>query len=143
MRRVKLQIKRIENTTNIQVTFSKRRSGLIKKAYELSVLCDVDVALIMFSPSGRLSLFSGNKSIEEILARYVNLPEHERGRYKVPIIKRIFEGDLSEVTTLLEAEYREQILEETLKRLHVRKVMNCFLLRIREEEHSRKYMYVV
>ena len=61
MGRVKLQIKRIENTTNRQVTFSKRRNGIIKKAYELSVLCDVDVALIMFSPSGRVSLFSGNK----------------------------------------------------------------------------------
>ncbi|THG20276.1 hypothetical protein TEA_013338 [Camellia sinensis var. sinensis] len=80
MGRVKLQIKKIENTTNRQVTFSKRRNGLIKKAYELSVLCDVDVALIMFSPSGRLSIFSGNKSMEEIMARYVNLPEHERGR---------------------------------------------------------------
>ncbi|BFG18308.1 hypothetical protein CerSpe_045820 [Prunus speciosa] len=79
MGRVKLQIKMIENTTNRQVTYSKRRNGLIKKAYELSVLCDVDVALIMFSPSERLSLFSGNKSIEEILARYVNLPGHERG----------------------------------------------------------------
>ncbi|XP_038715102.1 agamous-like MADS-box protein AGL104 [Tripterygium wilfordii] len=81
MGRVKLQIKRIENTTNRQVTFSKRRNGLIKKAYELSVLCDVDVALLMFSPSGRLTVFSGNnKSIEDVLARYVNLPEHERGR---------------------------------------------------------------
>lgn len=60
MGRVKLQIKRIENTTNRQVTFSKRRNGLIKKAYELSVLCDVDIALIMFSPSGRVSHFSGN-----------------------------------------------------------------------------------
>ncbi|CAN1135744.1 Agamous-like MADS-box protein AGL104, partial [Linum perenne] len=80
MGRVKLEMKRIENTTNRQVTFSKRRNGLIKKAYELSVLCDVDVALIMFSPSGRLSFFSRNNSIEEIVSRYVNLPEHERGR---------------------------------------------------------------
>ncbi|XP_044475198.1 agamous-like MADS-box protein AGL104 isoform X6 [Mangifera indica] len=72
MGRVKLQIRRIENTTTRQVTFSKRRNGLIKKAYELSVLCDVDVALIMFSPSGRVSLFSGNKSIEEILIRLHN-----------------------------------------------------------------------
>ncbi|KAL6511583.1 hypothetical protein OROGR_021180 [Orobanche gracilis] len=80
MGRVKLQIKKIENTTNRQVTFSKRRNGIIKKAYELSVLCDVDVALVMFSPSGRLSIFSGNRSIEEIITRYVNLPEHERGR---------------------------------------------------------------
>ncbi|RZC14973.1 Agamous-like MADS-box protein AGL66 isoform B [Glycine soja] len=80
MGRVKLPIKKIENTTNRQVTFSKRRNGLIKKAYELSVLCDVDVALIMFSPSGRATFFSGNKSIEEILERYVNLSEGEHGR---------------------------------------------------------------
>ncbi|KAK7352459.1 hypothetical protein VNO80_17881 [Phaseolus coccineus] len=92
MGRVKLQIKKIENTTNRQVTFSKRRNGLIKKAYELSVLCDVDVALIMFSPSGRPSFFSGNKrfshfyltlvffsSIEEILERYINLQGGEQG----------------------------------------------------------------
>ncbi|KAH9755682.1 MADS-box domain-containing protein [Citrus sinensis] len=113
MGRVKVQIKRIENTTNRQVTFSKRRNGLVKKAYELSVLCDVDVALIMFSPSGRVSLFSGNKSMEEILARYVNLPEHERGR--------IFEEDPSEMTTLYEIKHREQILEETLKQVRIRK----------------------
>lgn len=61
MGRVKLEIKRIENNTNRQVTFSKRRNGLIKKAYELSILCDIDIALIMFSPSGRLSHFSGRK----------------------------------------------------------------------------------
>ena len=61
MGRVKLQIKRIENNTNRQVTFSKRRNGLIKKAYELSVLCDIDIALIMFSPSNRLSHFSGRR----------------------------------------------------------------------------------
>ncbi|XP_031273010.1 agamous-like MADS-box protein AGL104 [Pistacia vera] len=61
MGRVKLEIKRIENNTNRQVTFSKRRNGLIKKAYELSILCDIDIALIMFSPSGRLSHFSGKK----------------------------------------------------------------------------------
>ncbi|ERM94241.1 hypothetical protein AMTR_s00010p00214260 [Amborella trichopoda] len=79
MGRVKLQIKKIENSTNRQVTFSKRRNGLIKKAYELSILCDIDIALIMFSPSGRLSQFSGKKRIEDVLARYVNLPDHDRG----------------------------------------------------------------
>ncbi|XP_022136666.1 agamous-like MADS-box protein AGL104 [Momordica charantia] len=79
MGRVKLQIKRIENNTNRQVTFSKRRNGLIKKAYELSILCDIDIALIMFSPSGRLSHFSGRRRIEDVLARFINLPDHERG----------------------------------------------------------------
>ncbi|XP_062147818.1 agamous-like MADS-box protein AGL104 [Alnus glutinosa] len=79
MGRVKLPIKRIENTTNRQVTFSKRRNGIVKKAYELSVLCDIDIALIMFSPSGRLTHFSGKSRIEEVFARYINLPDHDRG----------------------------------------------------------------
>ncbi|KAK6150449.1 hypothetical protein DH2020_015381 [Rehmannia glutinosa] len=63
MGRSKLPIKKIENTTNRQVTFSKRRYGLIKKAYEIAVLCDIDLTLIMLSPSGRLSHFSGRKRI--------------------------------------------------------------------------------
>ncbi|RZR79810.1 hypothetical protein BHM03_00005646 [Ensete ventricosum] len=54
MGRGKIEIKRIENTTNRQVTFCKRRNGLLKKAYELSVLCDAEVALVVFSSRGRL-----------------------------------------------------------------------------------------
>ncbi|XP_078177201.1 agamous-like MADS-box protein AGL104 isoform X4 [Carex rostrata] len=75
MGRVKVPIAKIQNTTTRQVTFSKRRSGLIKKAYELSVLCDIDVALIMFSPSGKLSHFSGRRRIEDVLTRYLRLPD--------------------------------------------------------------------
>ncbi|KAL1214283.1 Agamous-like MADS-box protein [Cardamine amara subsp. amara] len=78
MGRVKLELKRIEKNTNRQITFSKRKKGLIKKAYELSTLCDIDLALIMFSPSDRACLFSGQTSIEDVLARYINLPDQER-----------------------------------------------------------------
>nr|AFU81323.1 D-class MADS-box-like protein [Orchis italica]AFU81325.1 D-class MADS-box-like protein [Orchis italica] len=60
MGRGKIEIKRIENTTNRQVTFCKRRNGLLKKAYELSVLCDAEVALIVFSTRGRLYEYSNN-----------------------------------------------------------------------------------
>ncbi|KAH8959621.1 hypothetical protein BDL97_06G086700 [Sphagnum fallax] len=81
MGRVKLEIKKIENPTNRQVTYSKRRSGLIKKAYELSVLCDIDVGLIMFSPSGKLTQYC-NCSIEDVIARFANLPLHERNKRK-------------------------------------------------------------
>ncbi|KAG2400671.1 Floral homeotic protein [Vigna angularis] len=54
MARGKIQIKRIENTTNRQVTYSKRRNGLFKKANELTVLCDAKVSIIMFSSTGKL-----------------------------------------------------------------------------------------
>ena len=61
MGRGKIEIKRIENTTNRQVTFCKRRNGLLKKAYELSVLCDCEVALVVFSSRGRLYEYASNK----------------------------------------------------------------------------------
>lgn len=60
MGRKKLAMKRIENPTSRQVTYAKRRDNIIKKANELSVLCDTDVALVMFSPTGRLSTFASN-----------------------------------------------------------------------------------
>ena len=58
MGRGKVELKRIENKISRQVTFAKRRNGLLKKAYELSVLCDAEVALIIFSSRGRLFEFS-------------------------------------------------------------------------------------
>lgn len=69
MGRGKIEIKRIENTTNRQVTFCKRRSGLLKKAYELSVLCDAEVALVVFSTRGRLYEYSNN-SVKATIERY-------------------------------------------------------------------------
>ncbi|KAL4280013.1 hypothetical protein GQ457_03G031250 [Hibiscus cannabinus] len=69
MGRGKIEIKRIENTTNRQVTFCKRRNGLLKKAYELSVLCEAEVALIVFSSRGRLYEYSNN-NIRSTIERY-------------------------------------------------------------------------
>ena len=58
MGRGRVQLKRIENKINRQVTFSKRRSGLLKKAHEISVLCDAEVALVIFSSKGKLFEYS-------------------------------------------------------------------------------------
>jgi hypothetical protein len=49
MGRGKVELKRIDNRVSRQVTFSKRRQGLLKKAHELAVLCDVDVGVVVFS----------------------------------------------------------------------------------------------
>ena len=58
MLRGKTLMKRIENARTGQVTFSKPRNGLLKKAYELSVLCDAPVGLMIFSPRGKLYEFT-------------------------------------------------------------------------------------
>jgi len=69
MARERREIKRIESAAARQVTFSKRRRGLFKKAEELSVLCDADVALIVFSSTGKLSQFASS-SMNEIIDKY-------------------------------------------------------------------------
>ncbi|XP_061341782.1 agamous-like MADS-box protein AGL18 [Gastrolobium bilobum] len=69
MGRGKIEIKKIENLNSRQVTFSKRRNGLLKKAKELSVLCDAEVAVIIFSSTGKLYEFA-NTSMEHTLLRY-------------------------------------------------------------------------
>nr|VDD12646.1 unnamed protein product [Brassica oleracea] len=69
MAREKIQIRKIDNATARQVTFSKRRRGLFKKAEELSVLCDADVALIVFSSTGKLFEFCSS-SMREVLERH-------------------------------------------------------------------------
>ncbi|KAJ0791691.1 putative transcription factor MADS-type1 family [Helianthus annuus] len=66
MGRRKLEIKRIEDKSSRLVTFSKRRSGLFKKARHLSVLCDADVAVIVFSARGKLYEFSSGSSNRNI-----------------------------------------------------------------------------
>ncbi|XP_022873229.1 MADS-box protein SOC1-like isoform X1 [Olea europaea var. sylvestris] len=70
MARGKTQMRRIENATSRQVTFFKRRNGLLKKAFELSVLCDAEVAVLIFSTRGKLYEFSSKSSIKETIERY-------------------------------------------------------------------------
>ncbi|XP_011030023.1 PREDICTED: MADS-box protein SOC1-like [Populus euphratica] len=70
MARGKIQLKRIENATSRQVTFSKRKNGLLKKAYELSILCDAEVAVIIFSQKGTLFKFASTDQIQKTIDRY-------------------------------------------------------------------------
>ncbi|KAL5098512.1 hypothetical protein RYX36_002839, partial [Vicia faba] len=78
MGRGRVQLKRIENKINRQVTFSKRRCGLLKKAHEISVLCDAEVALIVFSNKGKLYEYSSDPCMERILERYERYSYAER-----------------------------------------------------------------
>ncbi|KAJ1282635.1 hypothetical protein BS78_03G066900, partial [Paspalum vaginatum] len=68
-RRGRVELRRIEDRVSRQVRFSKRRSGLFKKAFELSLLCDAEVALLVFSPAGKLYEYAST-SIEDTYNRY-------------------------------------------------------------------------
>ncbi|KAJ7956411.1 Agamous-like MADS-box protein [Quillaja saponaria] len=90
MGRVKLKIKRLESTSNRQVTYSKRRNGILKKAKELSILCDIDIILLMFSPTGRPTLLQGERSnIEDVIAKFAQLSPQERAKRKLESLEAL------------------------------------------------------
>ncbi|MCL7030357.1 hypothetical protein MKW94_015188 [Papaver nudicaule] len=64
-------IKKIEDKASLQVTFSKRKNGLFKKASELSVVCGAQVALILFSPAGK-AFTCGHPTPDHIIDRFLN-----------------------------------------------------------------------
>ncbi|XP_072150525.1 MADS-box transcription factor 26 [Setaria viridis] len=70
MARGKVQLRRIENPVHRQVTFCKRRAGLLKKARELSVLCDAHIGIIIFSAHGKLYDLATTGTMEELIERY-------------------------------------------------------------------------
>ncbi|EYU21961.1 hypothetical protein ABFS83_01G030600 [Erythranthe nasuta] len=74
MGRGKIEIKRIENSSNRQVTYSKRRNGIMKKAKEISVLCDAHVSVIIFASSGKMHEFcSPSTTLVDMLDQYHKL----------------------------------------------------------------------
>ncbi|XP_031398368.1 MADS-box transcription factor 23 isoform X2 [Punica granatum] len=88
MGRGKIEIKRIENANSRQVTFSKRRNGLLKKAQELAILCDAEVAVIIFSNTGKLYEYSSS-GMKQTLSRYSKCMESSEStvvQYKPEIL---------------------------------------------------------
>lgn len=70
MARGKIQMKRIENPVHRQVTFCKRRAGLLKKAKELSVLCDAEIGLFVFTAHGKLYELATQGSMQSLIEKY-------------------------------------------------------------------------
>ncbi|KAF5190034.1 Mads-box transcription factor, partial [Thalictrum thalictroides] len=143
MGRGRVQLKRIENKINRQVTFSKRRSGLLKKAHEISVLCDAEVALIVFSTKGKLFEYSTDSGMDKILERYERYSYAEREfvgtdselqenwsleyaklKAKIEILQknqRHYNGEDLENMSLKELQNLEQQLDSALKQIRARK----------------------
>ncbi|OIT21139.1 PREDICTED: truncated transcription factor CAULIFLOWER A-like [Nicotiana attenuata] len=160
MGRGRVQLKRIENKISRQVTFSKRRSGLLKKANEISVLCDADVALIVFSTKGKLFEYSSESSMESILERYERYSYAERKlnandvdpmenwtveypklMSRIELIQRNirhYTGQDLEPLSLRELQSLEQQMDTALKRIRSRKnqVMHESISELQKKEKA-------
>uniref|UniRef100_A0A8C5QE64 Myocyte enhancer factor 2B n=1 Tax=Leptobrachium leishanense TaxID=445787 RepID=A0A8C5QE64_9ANUR len=88
MGRKKIQIARILDQRNRQVTFTKRKFGLMKKAYELSVLCDCEIALIIFNGSNRLFQYAST-DMDHVLLKYTEYTEPHESRTNSDILQTL------------------------------------------------------
>uniref|UniRef100_A0A0D9W9E1 MADS-box domain-containing protein n=1 Tax=Leersia perrieri TaxID=77586 RepID=A0A0D9W9E1_9ORYZ len=155
MGRGKVELKKIENPTNRQVTFSKRRMGLLKKANELAILCDAQIGVIVFSGTGRMYEYSSPPwRIANIFDRYLKAPStrfeemdiqqkiiHEMTRMKdennrLRIIMSQYMGDDLGSLTLQDVSNLEQHIEFSLYKVLLRKqqLLDQQLLEMRNRE---------
>ncbi|KAG5276166.1 hypothetical protein AALO_G00128600 [Alosa alosa] len=88
MGRKKIQISRIMDQRNRQVTFTKRKFGLMKKAYELSVLCDCEIALIIFNSTNRLFQYAST-DMDKVLLKYTEYSEPHESRTNTDILETL------------------------------------------------------
>ncbi|KAK1615281.1 hypothetical protein QYE76_020798 [Lolium multiflorum] len=156
MGRGKIEIKRIENATNRQVTFSKRRGGLLKKANELAVLCDARVGVVVFSSTGRMFEYSSpactlrdlieqyqntsNSQFEEINHDQQIFVEMTRMRNEMEKLEsgiRRYTGDDLASLSLADINDIEQQLEFSVAKVRTRKhqLLNQQLDNLRRKEH--------
>jgi len=128
MVRGKTQMKKIENVTSRQVTFSKRRNGLLKKAYELSVLCDAEVGLIVFSPRGKLYEFS-SRCMQKMLEKYQTYSEN------FDIIKTSKEHDIQDINLeLADKKEKISILQSTQRKMVGEDLESCSMKELNQLE---------
>nr|QOE31807.1 FUL-like MADS-box transcription factor [Lagerstroemia indica] len=130
MVRGKTQMRRIENDTSRQVTFSKRRNGLLKKAFELSVLCDAEVALIIFSSRGKLYEFS-SAGLTETIERY------EKRSKELGANNRCSEDNLQHMSSKTsDMERKIEALEASKRRLLGEGLESCCIEELQQVENQ-------
>ncbi|CAN4079876.1 unnamed protein product [Withania somnifera] len=125
MGRGKIVIRRIDNSTSRQVTFSKRRNGLLKKAKELAILCDAEVGLVIFSSTGKLYEFS-NTSMKSVIERY-NKTKDERQQLHNPVSElKLWQREAEILRQQLQdlQENHRQLMGEELCGLGVKELTN-------------------
>ncbi|XP_062208961.1 agamous-like MADS-box protein AGL80 [Phragmites australis] len=76
MARKKVTLQWIANDSTRRATFKKRRKGLMKKASELSTLCDVDACVVVYGDGeSQPEVWPSVPEAARVLARFKAMPE--------------------------------------------------------------------
>ncbi|WOH14720.1 hypothetical protein DCAR_0934242 [Daucus carota subsp. sativus] len=141
MGRGKLEIETIENVGRRQVTFSKRRVGLMKKARELSILCDAEIAVIIFSSTGRLFQYASS-SMLQTLSRYNEWLESSVSEEESEVLVLLCLTQTGLFDILVEGKLKITIMEKALTDLdfkelqQLERLMTEGLLSVKEKKEQ-------
>ena len=91
MGRNKIKIEKIKSERNRNITFIKRKKGLIKKAMELSLLCDAEILVgIVSKDNEQLSLFCSDESVDNFCLKYLEKPIKTNNFVSLKDVKKLF-----------------------------------------------------
>ena len=91
MGRNKIKIEKIKSERNRNITFIKRKKGLIKKAMELSLLCDAEILVAIVSKDNeQLSLFCSDESVDNFCLKYLEKPIKTNNFVSLKDVRKLF-----------------------------------------------------
>nr|QBX87862.1 APETALA3-like protein [Hemerocallis hybrid cultivar] len=136
----RIEIKKIENPTNRQVTYSKRRVGIMKKAKELTVLCDAEVSVVMFSSTGKFAEYcSPSTNMKRMTDRYQQVSGIDVWNDQYKEMQNTLR-DLEEINRNLRREIRQRMGEDldglSVKELRgLEQSLDSSLVNVRERKY--------
>ncbi|PRQ26477.1 putative transcription factor MADS-type1 family [Rosa chinensis] len=84
MARRKVKLQYIVNKSSRRNTFRKRKEGLLKKVYEITTLCDIKAAAIIYSPFDvEQEVFPSHPEVHEMLMRFQDMSEKDKTKNMV------------------------------------------------------------
>lgn len=92
MGRNKISIQKIKDQKIRNITYYKRKKGLIKKAMELSLLCDVDILVGIYPKHisySQLLIYSSTNSVEFFVDKYIKNPLIKKEVYGLKDVNNI------------------------------------------------------